>query len=163
MEILTCNCYRVEGEPSTGFWMNPTNPLEPLIEQLEDILRKTEEEFKHPSDKPLSPDLLKQVAELEKNVKLYLHIHQTLMRVSKTDKQKVEQIVAHVPASVLPKDRLVLERLTQLKESIMQVKAFLAKETKKLAETEEEIKKKAVTQRRKKFRGVGGKDRWKKL
>lgn len=140
-----------------------TNPLEPIVDLLADIMKKTEQELKNPSDKPLPPDLMSKVADLERMVRLYVRIHNTLLNVSHVDKKRIEEIIAHVPVGALANDRHVLERLAKVKASILEAKALLDRETEKLEATTEGKKRRAVTKRKKKFRGVGDQDSWKKL
>jgi hypothetical protein len=146
--------------------MPPPNPLEPILDQLAEILSMTEKELKNPSTKQLSPELLKRVDKLESLIMSYVRVHQILLKTSGIDKQKLQQIIEHVPERTLSKDRNVLERLAKIKESVVQFKELFDKEANKVnlgVETDKERKKRATTKRKSKFRGVGDQDKWKKL
>ena len=140
------------------------NPLEPLIDQISDILRKTEAEVQNPSDKPVPPELLKQVAKLEKLVMAFVTIHQILLKGSGIDENKVEQIISHVPEKTLAKDKMVLEKLAKLKEIAIEAKDLFERESKKAkgAATDKKTKKREMTKRKSKFRGID-EGKWKKL
>lgn len=142
------------------------NPLEPIIDQIADILKKTEEELKNPSSKQISESVFKEVERLEKLVQAYVRVHQVLLKESGLDEKKIKQIIAHVPENTPKKDRLVLERLTKLQRDVVEAKTLFERETKRrggAALTDQERKQKEGAKRKKKFRGIGERDSWKKL
>lgn len=139
-----------------------TNPLENILDQLAAILKRTEEEMQNPSDKPIPPDLMKQVAELERQVQLFEKMHYFLLNASNADQNKIKQIVKNPQPGALIKDRLVLDRLKQIKEEIDKFKDVFENAARE-ARKEGTDKKKKIMQRKKKFRGIGEGDKWKKM
>lgn len=138
------------------------NPLENILDQLAEILRSTEEEMKNPSDKKPPLDLLKKVEELERQVELFQRMHQYLLSSSKADQTKIKEIVKNVQPGTLLKDRIVLDRLKQIKAEVDKIRDMFhdaAQEAKKGGAH----KPKTPDQRKKKFRGLGGGDKWQKL
>ncbi len=135
-----------------------SSPLDPIIDQLADILKRTQEGLKNPpANKKVAPELWERVKYLEKLVMAYVQLNEAIRAQSRFEEKPAEK---KIPA----KDQAALDRLAKLKEEIIKQKEALEKETTKIKKlTPEGTKQREVTKRKKKFRGVGEQDKWKKL
>lgn len=142
------------------------NPIDPLLKQIAEILKRTEEELKDPSNKDLTPALEKQLKKLEGLIQAFIHVHRFLLEESGLNENQLKKIIGDIPQNMAAKDRIVLKRLSQLKESLIGSKEVFENEIakrKRVGFTEEEKKQKEANRRKKKFRGMGESDSWKKL
>lgn len=142
--------------------MAEKNPIEHVLDQIADILRRTHEEIKNPSDKTVPEELFKKVKDLEKQVKNFILIQEKTIQASRIEKGEINRLILNPSSEASHRDIEILNRIKQLKNEINMAKMLFDEEVKK-GEKKGEEKKKQIKKRKKKFRGFGEKDKWKKM
>lgn len=152
--------------------MNKKDPFDDIIRNLTEILEKTRENAAEPfSDKPIDPELLKQLAGLENFVaQMHTEAVQELEKknITSDDMQKIlfndeeKEKMSPENKAILEKTALVNREALSMKYALsmsryMKLNASRKQFDKKKASTEE------VKKRKGKFKNMGGSDKWKRL
>lgn len=145
----------------------PDDPLQPFIDQISEILKFAEKNAGKPfSEKPLDPKIEKAVENLEGVVKgLKEYNEQSLQRVGMNDKKILEKLAN--PENYTKKEKRLMQNFTDLGLTAIGLRTALEDAKKQLGKSKlRDISantKKSIQKRRRRLRGAGDKDKWKRL
>ncbi len=140
--------------------MEDYDSLENAFDALADLLKMADDIMKNPKDKKIPKDIQFKLFELEMRTKILHGITKQTMDQPEIDAERIKRMIFKPPKGLKSKDVHLIERAQQLKDDVELRKSLIEAELKKGKKPKKSTHKKA---RKKKFRGIGGSKKWKKI
>lgn len=141
--------------------MKEKNPLDPIFDQIADLMQQIQVKRTSPIDEAAAQDLEQQFEKIQKDVELFCQINNQIIESEGITDQDLQNTIKGSKDHLPLKERQILEKAEQLKNHIEHEKLNLelAKGIiKKLNKSDD--KNKFGEKRKKKFKGVGGSKGW---
>lgn len=140
--------------------MKEKNPIEPLLNQVGDLLQKIQN-----YDKPLEDipkEVLFELEALEKLFHRFEDLNQKALTQANIDLDDLKRSALSPSSQASPKDKQLLEKSIAMEKDIEQMKRYLT-QILRSRESKEPNKNKALKERRKKYKSLGGDKGWIRL
>lgn len=142
--------------------MKEKDPIIAMIRQLAEMVNLIEENREGPTDKPLPDNIEQMVGELEAQVALFREVTEETLDELGIDRVELMRRIKNPPETLKPDDRKSLQQLTHLKKNMTEIQNEISRKAlgeNRLPTAGKKVKGKKP--RRKKFKRLGGDDKWK--
>lgn len=158
-----------------GFCMNPDNPFEEILNQINDLLQIVADNAEKPLKNELPPDLDSKLSKLEKQVEEFRRISNSYISKLGVTNEDMEAYLKKVAQSSNKKTQKITERTRQLTEEIEKKKEILEKQKHpqtlhEHAQVEDislsekkQLQNKSPQARKSLFKRIGGNKKWRPL
>lgn len=146
----------------------PDDPIQPLIDQLAALMKLAEESASKPLKGPVDPAIQKRLEEVEKSLALFKSVNQKWLPLQKkgTSENALKRFLDS-PDQFSPKEQKLLRQCLALGVNAVLLRGGLMSARKSAGKSKQyEVGKntqKSIQQRRKKFKGMGDGEKWKRL
>lgn len=140
--------------------MRDKNPIEPLLNQVGDLLHKIQT-----YDKPLDtipPEILKELEVLEKSFRRFQDLNQQALDQAQIDIGALKQKTISPNSQIATQDKQVIEKSIIMERDAEQMRRYLIQVLKN-RQSQEPAKDKSIKERRKKYKPLGGDKGWIRL
>lgn len=145
------------------------DPIQPLINQLASLMKLAEEAASKPLKGGVNPAIYRRIEEVENAIHLFKSISQKSVPLEKkggTSENALKKYLEN-PKQFTPKQQKLLRQCLELGVHAVLLRAGLMSARKMAGKSKQyqtgKNTKKSIQQRRKKFKGIGEGEKWKRL
>lgn len=142
-------------------YMREKNPIEPLLVQVAELLKKIQE-HQGPISENVTPRVLEEIERLENAVALFEEANRNTLQEAGIDMEAL-RMQASRSTAISPKDKQVLQRAREIEKEAKNLQFAFSKviqRGKQVSAPLQDPLKQQIKERRKRFKPLGGNKNW---